>query len=269
MRMRVLSSLFLVGFLLLGACATTTDSGEIGVKRSQLLLVSSDQVNDMASKSYEELKADSRKKGSLDKNPQMLARVTEISRRIIPQTGVFRRDAPSWSWEVHVITSNELNAFCMPGGKIMFYSSLIEKLQLTDAEIAAVMGHEIAHALREHGRERVSEEMAKQGLLQVLVLTGTLGDQSAEIANQGSTLLLSLPNSRRQESEADDIGLELMARAGYNPDEAINLWRKMSSVGSSHPPAFLSTHPADSSRIERIQSLLPKVRPLYQRASRS
>ena len=269
MRIHVYSFLAITGLILLGACATTTDSGEIGVKRSQLLLVSSDQVNDMAAQSYDELKADSQKKGTLDKNPILLGRVIEISKRIIPQTGIFRRDAPGWPWEVHVMTSPELNAFCMPGGKIMFYSSLIERLKLTDSEIAAVMGHEIAHALREHGRERISEEMAKRGLLQVLVLTGTLGDQTAEIANQGSALLMTLPHSRRQESEADDIGLELMARAGYNPDEAITLWKKMSSIGSSHPPEILSTHPPDSSRIERIETLLPKVSPLYQRAVRN
>lgn len=275
MRTTLISGLILGAALFLGACATTTDSGAIGVERKQLMFgASSDEVNALALKEYDDLKKDASKKGTLDKNKEELARVNAIAKRLIPQTAVFRRDAPGWPWEVHVITSDELNAFCMPGGKIIFYSGLIEKLQLNDAQIAAVMGHEIAHALREHGRERMSQAKAA-ALLQTAGAVGlSIYDKdinpnyAAAGLGLGANLLYLLPNSRGQESEADDIGLELMARAGYDPNEATVLWQKMGSAGGGKPPAWLSTHPADDQRQARIRSLLPKVTPLYQAAKK-
>lgn len=260
-------NLWVVSFLF-SACASSTESGEVGTERRQLLLIPSEQIAEISAQGYEETKTEARKKNALDKNPDQVRRVQGIAQRLIPMTSVFRKDAPGWAWEVHIITSPEVNAYCMPGGKIMFYTGIIEKLQLTDAEIAAIMGHEIAHALREHGRERMSEELIKQGALQILVGTGKLDPKYAALANVATTLAISLPHSRGQESEADEMGLELMARAGYDPQGSVSLWRKMGEAGGGKPPQILSTHPSDEARMNHLESLIPKVRPLYDRSQK-
>ena len=263
--MKIQIKIILLSVLILSGCASSTDEGAIGVKRTQLSLVSSEQIREASALQYDELKKEAASKKILDQKPAIMQRLQAISRRIIPQTAVFRKDAPGWQWEVHSVSSEELNAFCMPGGKIIFYTGIIEKLNLTDGEIAAIMGHEISHALREHGRERMSQEMFKNLGLEVLVATRVVDARYAGLANiAGSGLLLR--NDRGQEKEADEMGMELMARAGYDPNEAITLWHKMSSVGGGKPPEILSTHPSDESRIKDMQSLLPKTLPLYRQA---
>jgi predicted Zn-dependent protease len=258
----VLSALLLV---MLAACETTTSGGAVGANRSQLMLISSAQLEQTAAQSYAQLQSDASRKGTLNQDRAMLQRVRTIASRLEPQTRVFRADAPGWKWEVNVITSNELNAFCMPGGKIMVYSGLIDQLHLTDDEIAIVMGHEISHALREHSREQVSQAMAAQTAIGIGAALFGLGEGSASVANTGYEALIATRFSRTDESEADRIGLELTARAGYDPRAGVTLWRKMIAANSGgHPPEFLSSHPADSSRVQQIEALLPTVMPLYQ-----
>ena len=265
-----LTPLFLALTLLFTACSSTTEGGAVGASRSQLLLVSSQELDQMATQAYAKLKAEAAAKGALNTDAAMLARVRVIAARIQPQTAVFRADAPSWKWEVNLIESEQLNAFCMPGGKIMFYTGLIRKLNLSDDEIAVVLGHEIAHALREHSREQVSQAAAAQAAIGVGAQLLGLGGGASQVTGAAYEALVATRFSRAHETEADRIGLELMARAGYNPQAGISLWQKMGSVSGSGAgvPAFLSSHPNDSSRMQQIQAMLPTVMPLYQAARR-
>ncbi len=259
-------SLWLV---MLTGCATTTAGGAVGANRSQLMLISSEQLEQSAALGYNKLKSEATQQGVLNKDQKLLQRVQAIARRIEPQTAVFRRDALDWKWEVNIIDSNELNAFCMPGGKIVFYSGLINQLQLTDEEIAVVMGHEIAHALREHSREQVSQAMAAQAVLGVGSALLGVSQGATALAGLGYETFIATRFSRTDEAEADRIGLELTARAGYNPNAGVTLWRKMiNAKNGSQLPEFLSSHPADSTRVKQIESLLPIVTPLYQAARR-
>ncbi|HEY0847976.1 MAG TPA: M48 family metallopeptidase, partial [Noviherbaspirillum sp.] len=214
------------------------------------------------------LMAKERQKGTLNRNPAQVERVRAIANRIVPQTVHFRPDARAWTWEVNVLTSPEVNAWCMPGGKMAVYTGLIEKLQVTDDELAAVMGHEIAHALREHARERASEQMVAGSIISVggaLLGLGDLGQKGAEFAYMG---LLGLPNSRRHETEADRVGIELSARAGYDPRAAVTLWQKMGQLGGGEPIKFLSTHPSQSDRLSDLTAYSQRVMPLYEQSRR-
>ncbi|ODT78473.1 MAG: peptidase M48 [Nitrosomonadales bacterium SCN 54-20] len=267
---RLLIALSISAWLaMLSGCATTTTGGAVGANRSQLLLVSSEQLEQTAAQGYSQLKTEATQKGALNTNEKLLERVRAIARRIEPQTGIFRKDAPGWNWEVNVIDSSELNAFCMPGGKIMFYSGLINQLKLTDEEIAVVMGHEIAHALREHSREQVSQAIAAQTALGVGTSVFGLSQTTAQIASIGYQAFIATHFSRTDEAEADRIGLELSARAGYNPRAGVTLWQKMINANAGGQlPEFLSSHPADSTRVQQIESLLPVVMPLYEASRR-
>ncbi len=253
----------------LGGCETTTSSGAVGADRKQLMLVSSQELDQMAAQGYAKLLAEASAKGVLNQDRAMLQRVRVIAGRIEPQTRAFRADAPGWKWEVNITTSDSLNAFCMPGGKIMVYSGLINQLKLSDDEIAIVLGHEIAHALREHSREQVSQAMAAQTAIGIGAALFGLGEGTAGLANAGYEALIATRFSRNDESEADRIGLELTARAGYDPRAGVTLWQKMiNSSQGGRPPEFLSSHPAESIRVQQIQSLIPTVMPFYEAARR-
>ncbi|MBC3364672.1 M48 family metallopeptidase [Pseudomonas sp. SWRI154] len=256
--------------LLLAGCQSvnTTSGGAVGVERKQYMfsMLSTAEVNQMYAQSYQKSMGEAKAQGVLDKTSSDAKRVQAISSRLIAQAPVFRPDSAQWNWEVNLIKSDELNASCGPGGKIIFYTGLIEKLKLNDDEIAAIIGHEIAHALREHGREAMSKaygiEMAKQGAGAIF----GLGQDSLALADTVANYGMTLPNSRGNENEADLIGLELAARAGYDPNAAITLWNKMAKASEGAPPEFMSTHPASSSRIASLQAAIPKVMPLYQQA---
>ncbi|MBB2494629.1 M48 family metallopeptidase [Aquipseudomonas ullengensis] len=262
----------IAGCSLLAACqaVNTTSGGAVGVERKQYMfsMLSAQEVDGMYAKAYQETLSEASTQGALDKNSKNAARVSAIAKRLIAQAPVFRADAAQWDWQVNLIQSDELNANCGPGGKIIVYSGLITQLQLTDAELAAVMGHEIAHALREHSREAMSKAYGTQMATQMGSALLGLGDVGKQMADTGVEYLMTLPNSRSNENEADIIGLELSARAGYDPNAAITLWQKMSKAGGGAPPEFMSTHPSSTSRIDALQAAIPKVMPLYQQAKK-
>lgn len=258
--------------LQLSGCATTTNSGVSGVQRKQFLMLSEKQVENMSVQAYSQSLQEANSKKKLNTDSAQVQRVKTISNRLIAQAPIFRSDSSQWKWEVNVEDNDQVNAYCMPGGKIMVYSGLIEKLNATDDELAAVIGHEISHALREHGRERMSIAAVQQvGLVGLAALASTSKSPNAaaagvQAAALGTNLFFAMPNGREQEREADRIGLELSARAGYNPNAAVTLWQKMSAQGGDKPPEFLSTHPSNENRIADLKSLIPSVMPLYEQA---
>ena len=269
--MSLIAGVLVAGSLLAGGCTTveTTEAGAIGIDRKQRMssLVSEEELDKGAIAAYNEILTKEKKEGDLNAEPALTARVRAIAQRLIPQTGVFRADAPKWNWEVNVIKSDELNAWCMPGGKIAFYSGIITRLKLTDAEIAAIMGHEIAHALREHARERASEQATTGLVVGVGAAILGAGQVGADLTQMAYHAVFGLKHSRLHETEADRIGVELAARAGYDPRAAITLWEKMSAAaGSGSGPEFLSTHPSPESRIADLRDYSARVMPLYEKA---
>lgn len=229
-------------------------------------LVPAEQIERQSAQQYLELKRQAAAKRALasDDHPQV-RRLRAIAARITPQATRFNARANRWKWEINLIGSSQINAFCMPGGKIVFFTGILDTLKLSDDEAAVVMGHEIAHALREHARERIAKgELTQLGstLLGQFVGKGRYAD-----AFQVGGNLLTLKFSRNEESEADLVGLELAARAGYDPRAGISLWRKMGQANRGAPPQWLSTHPSGSNRIKDIERNLPAVLPLYERAT--
>ncbi|MGC9386567.1 MAG: M48 family metallopeptidase [Hydrogenovibrio sp.] len=252
--------------LMAGCSAPTTKKGNVGVDRSQMLLVSQSEMQTGADKAYAEILAEAKQNHTLNTDPKELKRLRTIANRLIPQTKIYREDAPDWDWQVNLLKSDQLNAWCMPGGKIAFYTGIIDTLHLTDDEIAAIMGHEIAHALREHGRERASQAMVGQvGLTALSIVTGLKG-AALDVSSLVMQTTFLLPNSRTHETEADRMGVELAALAGYDPYAAISVWEKMSKIAKNAPPEFLSTHPSNETRIEDLKKYAAKVEPLYLQA---
>jgi predicted Zn-dependent protease len=228
-------------------------------------LVPAGPLEKAAAQQYDDLKKQAAAKKALApaSDPQ-LQRLRGIANRLVPFSESFNPRAKGWQWEINLIQSQQINAFCMPGGKIAFFSGILDKLKLSDDEAAMVMGHEIAHALREHARERVAKtELTRLGasLLGELFSDG----RYAGAFNVGGNLL-TLRFSRDDESEADLVGLELAARAGYDPRAGVTLWQKMGRASQGVSLQWLSTHPSGNNRIREIERHLPQVMPLYEKA---
>jgi len=257
----LLATLLAAGVPAQGA-QSTLDSG-VQVRKPRLMLVPEAAVNQSAAQQYAQLKQQAAAKGVLNANAPAVARVRAVAARLIPQGARFNARAAQWPWEVNVIDAPAVNAFCMPGGKIVVFDGIIERLKLTDDELAAVMGHEIAHALLEHGRARMSEAVMKNVGINLAAAYFGLSNVGANALAQAADLAITLPYSRSHETDADLVGIELAARAGFDPRAAVSLWKKMAAVGSGQPPQFLSTHPGHTERIRQIEANLPRVLPLY------
>ncbi len=229
-------------------------------------IVSAQQVEQAASRQYLGLLSEAGQKRALapTDNPQLI-RLRAIAERLIPYTYEWNPRARGWRWEVNLIGSKQINAFCMPGGKIAFFHGILSRLQLSDDEVAMVMGHEMSHALREHAREQMGKNMATRGAIEFGAAILGLGDASRLAAGIGGQLL-SLRYGRSDETEADLVGLELAARAGYDPRAAVTLWKKMASADRRGSVELLSTHPSGPTRIADLERNIPKVMPLYERA---
>ena len=232
-------------------------------------LVPAEDVERSAAAQYAQMMQEANAKKALapKDNPQLM-RLRAIATKIIPFSIEWNDRAKGWKWEVNLIGSNQINAFCMPGGKIAFYTGILEQLKATDDEVAMIMGHEIAHALREHARERIGKGAATNIGAGVLSQLFGLGQVGQTLTNYGAQLL-TLQFSREDESESDLVGMELAARAGYDPRAAVTLWQKMGAASKGAPPQWLSTHPSGTTRIAEIQANLPRVMPLYEKARRN
>jgi predicted Zn-dependent protease len=245
--------------LLVAACATSPTG------RKQFMIISEEQAISSSRQAYAQEMGKYQKEGKLVSDPRVLERVRTITERLVAQAVKARPDSAKWQWSVQVIDDpKKVNAWCMAGGRMALYTGLIKQNDPTDDELAQVMGHEIAHALANHTAERMSTAMAANaGIIAAGVLSDKPG-QAMAMAAAAATVAIKLPNSRTAENEADLIGIELAARAGYDPRSAVTLWQKMGKVGGSSPPEFLSTHPSDETRQSRLSALTPKMMPYYQ-----
>ena len=249
--------LLLLAASLLTACATSPTG------RRQLMLISPDAAIVQSEQAYLSTVSDLDKENKLVDDPKLADRVATITGRLVTEAIAMYPHTANWEWSVAIIDDPEtVNAWCMAGGRMAVYTGLFDKLKLTDAEFAQIMGHEISHALANHTAERMSRAMATSiGILAV----GVASDRPAATMAGGALaakVALELPNSRTAESEADEIGMELAVRAGYDPDAAVTLWQKMGSLGGSAPPEFLSTHPAPGNREAQLAAMIPEMRKL-------
>ena len=247
--------------------------GVVVEDRSKLAgLVPADEIEAAAQQQYRQMlqQASSQRALAPESHPQVV-RLRAIAREIIPHVMAPNLKstprASQWRWEVNLIGGKQVNAFCMPGGKIAFFYGILDQLKLNDDEVAMVMGHEMAHALREHARERMGKNAATSGLIELGSALFGLGSGGRYLAGLGGQLL-TLRFSREDESEADKVGLDVAARAGFDPRAGVTLWQKMGQASKGSPPQWLSTHPPGAARIQQIESTLPAVQPLYARASK-
>ncbi len=253
-----------------GATAAGSVLAQVNVGSSSSLrkLVPAETLETSARQQYSQVLAEARAKGALaqEGHPQ-LQRLHTIAQKLIPHTAQWNSRSRDWKWQVNLIGSKQINAWCMPGGKIAFYTGILEQLKLTDDEVAMIMGHEMAHALREHARERLAKSQATGLGLSIasqLLGLGSLGDMAANLGTQ----LLTLKYSRDDETESDLVGLEIAARGSYKPEASVSLWQKMQAASGNGSPSFLSTHPSGANRIQELEANLPKVQHLYQQAVR-
>jgi len=265
-RRRLLAAGALLALPAAAALAQPREGVQVGPRSTFESLVPAAQIEAEAARGYREMLAQARagRKLATPENVQ-LRRLETISSRLRPFAGMWNERAVGWQWEVNLIKSPQVNAFCMPGGKIAFFWGILARLQLSDDEVAMVMGHEMTHALREHGRSQIGKQVATQGTIALLSGLFGWGNAGRQVAGVGGRLL-SLKYSRDDETEADLIGLELAARAGYQPQAAITLWRKMEAAANGAPPAFLSDHPSNPDRLRTIAANIPRVQGLYIRA---
>jgi len=264
--------LAVLAFFCASAFSQQKETEGVEVQKSRLLLLPASTVERSAAQQYGQLMRAAAQKNLLNNDKAQLERLRAIARELIPHARRFNANAVKWQWEVNLVTSKSVNAFCMPGGKIAFFTGIIDALRLTDDEIATIMGHEIGHALLEHGRARMSEQVLKSVGVSMAAAMLNLGQVSTELLSQAANLAVSLPYARRQESDADLVGLELAARAGHDPRAAVAVWQKMSALsqagaksGAGQPPQFFSTHPSNANRIREIEANLPRVLPLYRK----
>lgn len=245
--------------------------GVVVEKRSKISqIVPAEELEAAAQQQYRQMLQQAARQDALAfDGDRQVVRLRTIAERLIPHVLAPNLDstnrASAWRWEVNLIRSKQINAFCMPGGKIAFFQGILERLKLTDDEVAVVMGHEMAHALREHARERMGKTAATNGLIELGSALFGLGSGGRYLANLGGQLL-TLKFSREDESEADKVGLDIASRAGYNPRAGVTLWQKMGQASKGSPPQWLSTHPPGTARIAQIESTLPAVEPLFERA---
>ena len=267
---RPLLTLFLAAALAGGSAFAKDEPPKEGIdvgRTSRLAkLVPAEQVEQGAAQQYQQMLQQAAQQRALapDNHPQVI-RLRAIAKKMLPFVAKWSDRSSAWKWEVNLIGSKQVNAFCMPGGKIAFYSGILDNLKLTDDEVAAVMGHEIAHALREHARARMGKAAATNIGANIASQIFGLGNLGNAALGAGANLL-TLKFSRDDETDADLVGLELMARAGYDPRAGITLWQKMQAANKGAPPQWMSTHPSGDSRIKEIEKNLAQVMPLYERA---
>ncbi len=267
-----------IAVIVLTGCATSDpkkqlsgpgDGVIVGKASSVRHIVPAVELENAAIKEFEKIKNKAKKRKELaeDSNPT-LDKLIKISKKLEPHTLAWNPASSNWDWEVILIKSDSLNAFCFPGGKIAFFSGIIEKLKLTDDEIAMIMGHEMAHALREHARSRIAKTQLTDLGADLLSAVIGLGKSERRLMGFGRQLI-SLKFSRSDETDADLVGLDIAARGGFNPQAGISLWKKMKNANTGSSPEWLSTHPSGSNRISEISKNLPRVTPLYEKSRKA